>query len=378
MIKYKFIGCGAAGNKAVIKAYNDGVLLEDEFLLINSTDKDIPEEFSKYSRIYKNADGAGKERALGKKLAIEALRSKDIDLNDYISDDIKVVVLVSSLDGGTGTSSVSIFAKYIKEVLGKHVYIIGFNGFENDARSLSNTIEYMKELDESYTISIISNKKCLESNKSLNYRKAEAIANDEFVKYVKSIKTIGVTSSSINIDGAELFKTVSTPGYMIIERGSISDIKNNSDFNEILKDLHDNSKSIDTEPTCKRMCVFILANSKIQNNVDYSFNEAKVNWGTPFELYQHVQESENNEDEVVIISSGMSLPIKYFETLFNKYKEESAKVNKGSDTFFDMISNFSGNEHDSEFNSLTNFSNSTKTSDDFFRSIDNNVSESDF
>lgn len=375
MINYKFIGCGAAGNKAVIEGFNKGIISEDEFLLVNSTDKDIPDDFKKYSIIYKNADGAGKERALGKKFALDALKSKDIILEDFV-EDVKVVVLVSSLDGGTGTSTISIFAKYLESVLGKHVYIIGFNGFENDARSLSNSIEYMKELEDSYTISIISNKKCLDSNKSFNYRKAESVANDEFVKYVKSIKTLGVHASSINIDGAELFKTVSTPGYMIIERGFIGDIKNNSDFNEVIKSLHDNSKSIDTEPSCKRMCVFTLADNKIQNNIDYSFNEAKNNWGTPFELYQHVQESDQNE--LIIISSGMNLPIKYFENLYNKYKEESAKVNKSEDSFFDMISNLTGNEQDSIFNSLTNSKTRTKTSEDFFNSLENNVSESDF
>lgn len=369
MINFKILGCGAAGNKAVIQAFNEGVILENEFMLINSTDKDIPEEFSQYSYIYRNADGAGKERALGKQFAINALKTNDINLAEFVKN-AKVVVLVSSLDGGTGTSSVSIFAKYIKEVLGKYVYIIGFNGFENDARSLSNSIEYMKELEETYTISIISNKKCLDSNKSTNYRKAELVANDEFVKYIKSIKTIGVLPSSVNIDGAELFKTISTPGYMIIERGSISDIKNTLEFNEIVKYLHDNSKSIDTEPTCKRMAVFVLANNKIQNNVDYSFEEAKSNWGTPFELYQHVQESD--EDEFIIICSGMNLPIKYFENLYSKYQEESAKVNKGSDSFFNMISNFNGNEYDSEFNSLTNSFNNTKSADDFFSSLEGN------
>lgn len=369
MINFKILGCGAAGNKAVIQAFNDGVINENEFMLINSTDKDIPEEFKKYSYIYKDADGAGKERALGKQFAINALKTSDLNIKEFIKN-AKVVVLVSSLDGGTGTSSVSIIAKYIKEVIGKHVYIIGFNGFENDARSLSNSIEYMKELEESYTISIISNKKCLDNNKSTNYRKAELIANDEFVKYIKSIKTIGVVPSSINIDGAELFKTISTPGYMIIERGSISDIKNTSEFNDIIKYLHDNSKSIDTEPTCKRMSIFILANNRIQNNVDYSFEEAKNNWGTPFELYQHVQESD--DDEVVIISSGMNLPIKYFENLYSKYQEESAKVNKGTDSFFNAISNFNGNEHDSEFNSLTNNVNNTKSADDFFNSLEGN------
>lgn len=369
MINFKILGCGAAGNKAVIQAFNDGVITENEFMLINSTDKDIPEEFKKYSYIYKDADGAGKERALGKQFAINALKTSDLNINEFTKN-AKVVVLVSSLDGGTGTSSVSILAKFIKEVIGKHVYIIGFNGFENDARSLSNSIEYMKELEESYTISIISNKKCLDNNKSTNYRKAELIANDEFVKYIKSIKTIGVVPSSINIDGAELFKTISTPGYMIIERGSIADIKNTSEFNDIIKYLHDNSKSIDTEPTCKRMSIFILANNRIQNNVDYSFEEAKSNWGTPFELYQHVQESD--DDEVVIISSGMNLPIKYFENLYSKYQEESAKVNKGADSFFNTISNFNGNEHDSEFNSLTNNVNNTKSADDFFNSLEGN------
>ena len=364
MVEIKLIGCGAAGNKAVIDAYNNGIIEHGEFVLINSTSKDIPDEFKQNSIIYSNADGAGKERSLGKKYAVKALQNKDFEIDKFVNE-AKIVVLVSSLDGGTGSSSVSIFAKYIKEVLSKNVYIIGFNGFENDARSLSNTIEFMKELDKDYSISIISNKKFL-SNKT-NQRQAERLANKEFCQYIKTIKAVGIRDSEVNIDGAELYKTIATPGYTIIERGDISDIRNKEDFDILVRSLYDNSKSIDTDNACKRICAFVLAEDKIQNKIDFSFNEVKECWGTPFEFYQHTQNDEVNE--IIFIISGMNLPIKYFEKMYNNYIEESSKVNKGIDSFFDQINKLNGNEDDSEFNSLTNNNSKKSKAEDFFSGL---------
>lgn len=369
MFEIKFICCGAAGNKAAIDALENGILSPGDFLLVNSTNKDIPEKYREYALIYKNADGAGRERELGKKFALNALKSSDIDFGKFITNNTKIVVLVASLDGGTGSSSITVLARYIHEVLGKHVYIIGFNGFENDARSLSNSIECIKELKEDYTISIISNKKCLEDG-SVNHRLAEKKANEIFSNYVKTIKAIGIQDSEINIDGAELYKTISTPGYLVIETGSIEGVKNVNDFNKVVKSLADESKSIETEPSAKRMCMFVLSKEKLRDNIDFSFTEAKKNWGSPFELYQHIQNDDSNT--ISIISAGLKLPIEYFENVYNRYKEESSKVNKGSDDFFSQMNNLIGDDSDSEFNSLGNI-NKTKSAADFFNDFESDI-----
>lgn len=367
MLNIKVIGCGAAGNKSVIHAIESGVIDKKDILLINSTSKDLPKDYHEDAFIYANADGVGKERKIGKKFAIEALQNNKLDLGKFLNKETQVVVLVSSLDGGTGTSTISIFAKYIKDVLNIPVYIIGFNGFENDPRSLSNTIEYMKELNNGYTISIISNKKCLDP-RSNNYQKAEKKANDEFVKYINLIKANAIKDSETNIDGAEMFKLLTTPGYTIIEEVDLVGIKNIDDFNIAIKSAYDNSVSIDTEASCKRIGAFLLSNEKIRNNVDSSYTEVKELYGTPFELYTHIQNDETNK--LFILSAGMNLPTEYFMNLYEKYKQETEKVNKGSDDFFNQLDGLIGDEEDNEFNSLERSNvGFNKKHEDFFDSL---------
>ena len=41
-MKFKFIGIGAAGNKAMLNIINEGICPESDVVLVNSTDKDIP------------------------------------------------------------------------------------------------------------------------------------------------------------------------------------------------------------------------------------------------------------------------------------------------------------------------------------------------
>ena len=43
---FKFIGIGAAGNKAAMELITSGVATEEDVILVNSTNKDIPKEFT--------------------------------------------------------------------------------------------------------------------------------------------------------------------------------------------------------------------------------------------------------------------------------------------------------------------------------------------
>ena len=45
MLKTKIIGVGAAGNKAAINLIEKGVIEKGNVLLLNSTKKDIPDEY---------------------------------------------------------------------------------------------------------------------------------------------------------------------------------------------------------------------------------------------------------------------------------------------------------------------------------------------
>lgn len=336
MLNFKFIGLGAAGNKAVVNLVENRIIRDKDALLVNSTLKDIPKDITLRAIQIGNMlrGGCGKERKLGKELAIESIQNNKLEILDTILDPNDTgIVLISSTEGGTGSGSVAVIAEYCKEVLGTQVHIISFTGFEEDARGLANTVDYFNDLSSNYTIEIISNKKFLDEAKG-NKIKAEKLANDELGIRVKVLLGNIINESEQNIDETDLFKVVTTSGYMVIETGDLSKIKNTKQFNEIVQQMLDNTKSIElSEASCKRLAVILNISEKTKDFIDYSFDEIKNRLGIPYEVFTHIQTTEDKE-YISIIASGMRMPIEEIKEIHDKYLELSSKVNIETDTFF--------------------------------------------
>ena len=337
----KFIGTGAAGNKAVINAINKGVIPRQHALLINSTLRDIPAEFHDISvRIGGDRGGCGKERDVAAELTIASLKDGSLDrLDQFLEPGDETVYIVSSTEGGSGSGSVPIIAKYFKEIYNINIHIIAFTGFEDDARSLRNTVEFFEQLSEDYVVQAISNKKFL--NESNNNRlKAQQLANDEFVRRMSVVLGQTIVASENNIDETDLYKTVNTPGYITVEAATLDrNIKNKDQFNKFVSDMLDNSKSVDIiDAGTKRMAVILNVKESTSDNIDYNFEVIKQKYGFAFETFTHVQ-NEGDVEFINIILSGMNLPLEEITEIHEKYKESISKVNIRKDSFFETLSN---------------------------------------
>ena len=351
-MKIKVIGTGAAGNKAAVNLIEKGVLSQDKILLINSTLRDVPDNYRSLAIKFSDTiGGCGKERDLSKNLCLSSIKDGTLNTIDtFIEEDDELVILVGSTEGGTGSGSVIVLARYISKVLGVAVQCFGFTGFEEDGRGLQNTVEYFQDLQEEYVIQTISNKKFLaEANN--NKLKAEKLANDDFAKRISVLAANGIVDSEQNIDETDMYKVSTTPGYMTIGKASLEKIKNVEQFNKILTELIDNDKSVDiSTKSQKRLAVFINANEETRDYIDYSFNVIKSKLGIPYELFQHIQYEPDQEQYISFISSGMKMPIDEVKEVYEKYKVESSKVNKEKDSFFDFASELKGDSKDSMFN----------------------------
>jgi cell division GTPase FtsZ len=200
MLQAKVIGIGAAGNKAAIKLIEEGIMQTNDVLLLNSTLKDVPAAYKEYAIEFKGATkGCAKERNLAGEMAMENLRNGDINLDGFLSPEDHMVIIVNSSEGGTGCGASTVLAKYFKEVLGANVHMFVFTGFEEDARGLKNTVEYFKDLAPTYVVEAISNKKFLDECNG-NKIKAEAAANEEFVKRISILLGKTIVESEQNID----------------------------------------------------------------------------------------------------------------------------------------------------------------------------------
>lgn len=368
MLNAKIIGIGAAGNKAAIELMNEIPELQNNIMLVNTTLKDIPMEYREHAveleGLYK---GCAKERSVANNIMMENLKSNKFD---YPYDDKDAMtIIVTSAEGGTGSGASIMLAKYISSVYKAHIHFCIFTGFEDDVRGLKNTVDLFKELDPSYTVEAISNKKFLDEAYG-NRLKAEELANKKFCENIRILLGGTITESKQNIDESDLLKLVNTPGFMVIESANLNKIKNVDDYNKRLISATDDSKSLTTEPTCKRFGTILNISDKESYFVDYSNKVLKDRYGVPYESFSHIQ-NVHEDNTIQFIISGLKMPVEDIEEVYNDFINTRASVDVSKDEFFSK--NFSTEAN--EFDTLTKSEkekniNSAKA--DFFNSLGSN------
>lgn len=378
----KFIGCGAAGNKVAINLIEKGIFSKTSAILLNSTTKDIPENYRDIAVLFSSQNilgGCGKERELGKTMLVQCMKENKLDPEAWISPTDNIVILCGATEGGSGSSSIPILAKYFKEVVGIPVLISLFFGFEDDIRGLQNTMEICQELSENYGIMAISNKKFL-SQVNNNKIKAEKLANEELATRISVIMGNNIKQSEQNIDDTDLYKLVTTPGYMDVGMIAIDKVKNVAQYSSIIEEALDESKSLNVyHQTEKRLGLIFNISKKTEDAIDFTNSKFIDEFGIPYELFTHVQYTDSSE-WVEYIAAGMDMPFEEVQDVYNSYLTKTDKVSKTRDTFFDNVNNLKGNSQDAMFNMLTNKSNirsSEKAKKNFFSNFDVDTKEPD-
>ena len=371
-MKIKLIGVGAAGNKAVIEAVEQGVVDKESILLLNSTLQDIPVQYREPKTAVcfsskENSGGCGKEPKIAEGLIMEALQNGTVNLDGLMEPDDRYAVIVTSSEGGSGCGASTVIAKYLSQVLDVHVHMVVFTGFEEDARGLQNTVHYFQNLSNEYTIEVISNKKFFKGNKL----KAEREANAEFVKKLSVLLCNNLIESDQNMDETDQIKLTTTPGFMVIEARELDKIKSVEQFDQLCYDMIANSSSLDFEPSAIRLGIVLNVTDKTKEYIDYTFGAIKGRVGLPYEIYTHVQYDKNPE-YIEIIAAGLKMPEEDIDRIYKKYQEETSKINKKKDSFFGNSQNMKFDESDEIFNlgstKKTDFKNvSQEYKDRFFK-----------
>ena len=331
MLNAKIIGVGAAGNKAAIALIKKGIFNRDSVLLLNSTLKDVPEEYKDNAIEFGTVRGCGKERDIAKTMIMQSLHDKAVDLDSFIEANDQLVVIVTSVEGGTGCGASSVIAQYVDQVLDKNVHMFALCGFEDDARGMKNTVDWFNDLSEKYVVEAISNKKFLGPDK--NRAKAEELANEEFANRIGILIGSEIVPSSSNMDDRDLFKVATTPGFMTIETCHLGKLKDQEQFNALLQTMIDDSKSLETEQSAKRFGIVINTSSKAMPAIDESFDVLVKTYGRPFELFKHHQDV-HEDDYINIIVSGMKIPVDEIKGVYKRFKDQFSQVDKSRDSFF--------------------------------------------
>ena len=202
-----------------------------------------------------------------------------------------------------------------------------------------------------------------------NQRKKE-LANKKFCENIRILLGGTITESKQNIDESDLLKLVNTPAFMVIESANLNKIKNVDDYNKRLISATDDSKSLTTEPTCKRFGTILDISDKESYFVDYSNKVLKDRYGVPYESFSHIQ-NVHEDNTIQFIISGLKMPVEDIEEVYNDFINTRASVDVSKDEFFSK--NFSTEAN--EFDTLTKSEkekniNSAKA--DFFNSLGSN------
>lgn len=350
-MKILLVGVGAAGNKAVTDAIDRGIVELEDTIIINSTTKDFPKDYLGKTIVLTDTNtGAGKERQIAKEYTKNAMKNGKFNIENI--NQYTTVVLATSVEGGTGSGSTPIIASYFNKVCTRNVHIIAFTGFEEDVRGLSNTVEFFKEIDPAIIVQTISNKSYL-AQAGGNKLKAEELANKEMSTRISVLTGQDFIEGSQNIDDTDILKLSNTAGYMTVEKKIFNkSLETRDDFEKIIKNMIYNSASIKSEdPAAARLGVVLNISPSSEDAIDYTFNSLKKAYGNPFEFFTQVQWDEKQE-YIAYIASGMRMPIDEVCAVYNRYIEQTERINKNGDGFYATMEQFTILDEDAQFNMI--------------------------
>lgn len=367
-MELEVFGIGAAGNKATIKLVEDGVLSKDYVKLFNTTTKDIPDEYKQDSSmvipfVSSILGGCGKEPAKGRKAIEDAIKSGHVNLASYIQPTTKEVILVTSTEGGTGCGATPFIAKNLI-ALNIPVHVFAFVGFQEDFRSIKNTLLFFKDMDDKVILHVIKNEEFLDY--TMNFESAEKLANEEFVKQVEILKGNTIPSTQ-NIDDKDMYKVSTTSGYMDIKHIPLSSVKNEDMFNKAIIEAYTNSSTYDYDPSAKRLAVFINADEKTRLAVDDTFSVLKKYTGEPAEFFKHIQYDSTAGEYINIIASGIKIPDKEFAKIYDKFTEEKSKMSKDTISFNSVFGDMDLDDEDDDLDMDVRTMNNPNNVNNFFK-----------
>lgn len=359
MVEALLIGVGAAGNKAAIEVLEAGIMPAKNIKLFNSTERDIPAAYTadkelfhlfKYRPFGDEEDelsegGCAKEPSRGRVAMVAAIKNGDIDLESMISDSTRLVIIVASTEGGTGSGAAPILAKYF-EATGIPVHVFGLVGFQDDTKSINNDLEFFKQFGNSEYVTIRTILNDRFKDHTGNYSVAEKAANKEFLCQMEILLCSKLIASKQNIDDADHVKMLSTPGYSDLKHIPLVGVKNVDTSNKLIIDAFDNGKCMDYEGggNSVKLAVVINASEKTRQCIDDTFSIIKRYTGSIQEIFRHIQYDGGSEYMDVMIS-GLPNPEKPIKELLDKRKSMNQDGGPRR-TFADICSEFDTNNAD--------------------------------
>ena len=126
---------------------------------------------------------------------------------------------------------------------------------------------------------------------------------------------------------------------MIIESANFEKIKNREQFEAVVTDMIDNSKSIDiADITSKKIATIININAAATDFISYK-NILIERYGNAYEMFIHIQHEADMPEFIAVIVSGVKMPVKEVQKIHSEYKARMERIDRNQDSFFTASKN---------------------------------------
>lgn len=213
------IGVGGAGNNAVNRMIDEDIS-SVEFYVLN-TDRQALATSKAKNRLVLGEDitqglGAGGEPSVGK----EAAEASEEDIRSIVKG-ANMVFIAAGMGGGTGTGAAPVVARIAREEGALTVAIVTRPFTFEGKKRIANSVEGLNELKEAVdSIIIVSNDKLLMVNGTAPISEAFAESDRVLAQSVKTVTDLILMPAVINLDFADVKKTLENSGIALIGFGT--------------------------------------------------------------------------------------------------------------------------------------------------------------
>lgn len=219
VVRIVVIGVGGAGNNAVNRMIDEEIN-SVEFYVLNTDRQALATSKAKNRLVLGESItqglGAGGEPSVGKEAAeasIEDIRS--------IVKGANMVFIAAGMGGGTGTGAAPVVARIAREEGALTIAIVTRPFTFEGKKRIANSVEGLNELKEAVdSIIIVSNDKLLMVNGTAPISQAFAESDRVLAQSVKTVTDLILLPALINLDFADVSKTLVNSGIALIGFGS--------------------------------------------------------------------------------------------------------------------------------------------------------------
>lgn len=219
VVRIVVIGVGGAGNNAVNRMIDEEIN-SVEFYVLNTDRQALATSKAKNRLVLGESItqglGAGGEPSVGKEAAeasIEDIRS--------IVKGANMVFIAAGMGGGTGTGAAPVVARIAREEGALTIAIVTRPFTFEGKKRIANSVEGLNELKEAVdSIIIVSNDKLLMVNGTAPISQAFAESDRVLAQSVKTVTDLILLPALINLDFADVCRTLENSGIALIGFGS--------------------------------------------------------------------------------------------------------------------------------------------------------------